>query len=80
MLKKLIPSRILYKLIEYYCNNDDWIHVRDVARRINEDCSNVGKAAKCLEKAGVLESRKDGVLLQYRSIPSDNLDALRTLL
>lgn len=80
MLKELVTSRVMYKLISHFCINDEWLHVRAVARLIGEDCGNVGRAVKRLKKCGIVESRESGTVLEYRSIPSDKLEALRTLL
>lgn len=80
MLKEIVTSRVLYKLIQYYCYSHVWLHTREIARFIKEDASNTSVALKRLEKSGIVQSRITGNKLEYKSVQSEKLEALRLLM
>ena len=59
-LDYLITSRTLVKVIHHFCNFDQPLPMREIARRINEDPGNVHRMIKRLEKAGLVEKQGEG--------------------
>ena len=79
-LDYLITSRTLVKVIHHFCNFDQPLPMREIARRINEDPGNVHRMIKRLEKAGLVEKHGEGYGATYYSADSHDMECLRYLL
>ena len=78
-LDYLITSRTLVKVIHHFCNFDQPLPMREIARRINEDPGNVHRMIKRLEKAGLVEKQGEGYGATYHAADSRAMECLRYL-
>lgn len=63
----LIKSKLRQKILTYFFTNPGGnFYVRELARLLKEDCSNLAKELKKLEKEGIFESELKGKTKYYR--------------
>jgi hypothetical protein len=65
-----IRSRVMCKLVVYFANNTQAIHMRGVSYSINEDSSAVHNKLKILEQKGIIVSEKRNNRRFYRTNPA----------
>lgn len=80
MLNELITSRVTYKLVKHFSENDGWLHVRGIELAINENVGNVSRTMKKLERCNLVESRIKGNKIEYKAIRSKQRRALNFLM
>ena len=78
-LDHLITSRTLTKVIHHFCNFYQPLSIRQIARRLDEDHSNVHKMIQRLERAGLVEKQGEGYSSTYYAKENYQMECLREL-